>query len=66
MASGLLLNRYKCWLANLPHNDPDQGKHAFGIRWLYGEDILQLWAKPWDIIDRATIANHGKLTQTTI
>jgi len=39
MASGLLLNRDKCWLLDLPRDNPELGEHAFGIRWLHGEDM---------------------------
>ena len=42
MASGLLLNRDKCWLLNLPRDNPELGERAFGIRWLHGEDTEQL------------------------
>jgi len=42
MASGLLLNSDKCWLLNLPRDNPKLGEHAFGIRWLHGEGTEQL------------------------
>jgi len=42
MALGLLLNRDKCWLLNLPRDNLELGERALGIRWLHGEDTEQL------------------------